>query len=133
MDAAHTQGRLTCHENGDANSFTLNDSEGHWLLSLLHNGRAVLTRQRANLRRLCACWNACEGISTEALERTDFIELYRARLRSVCCHVTINEAAAPGSEGRFVIRDSEQSDGFRMSGDDERDLIARVHQHFFGF
>lgn len=69
MSAKHTQGRLTVRENGDANSYALVDDTGNWLLSLLHNGQQLTETQRENLRRLAACWNACEGLHTESLER----------------------------------------------------------------
>lgn len=70
MSATHTQGRITVRENGEANSYAILDDKGQWLLSLLHNGQQLTDTQRENLRRLVACWNACEGISTVRLERT---------------------------------------------------------------
>jgi len=70
MSTIHTQGRITVRENGEANSYAILDDKGQWLLSLLHNGQQVVETQRENLRRLVACWNACEGISTIRLERT---------------------------------------------------------------
>lgn len=134
MQAVQPKGRLSFHENGEANSYTIYDELGGWLLSLLHNGEALLERQRVKLRRLVACWNACDGISTEALERTDFIELYRERLRSVRCEVVVNEAVAPNAiEPRFVVSDSDQPGEFCLSGGDERALIAQAHLHYFGF
>lgn len=41
----------------------------HWLMSIRHNGEQMPERQRANIRRIVACVNACAGISTESLER----------------------------------------------------------------
>lgn len=66
--SAHTTGRLKVRENGDANSYAVLDEQGNWLLSLLHNGQQLTDTQRENLRRLVACWNACEGIDTVLLE-----------------------------------------------------------------
>lgn len=66
--AQNTQGRIRYRENGDANSYALLDERGRWLLSLLHNGEELTYTQRENMRRLVACWNACEGTSTESLE-----------------------------------------------------------------
>ncbi len=66
---AHTTGRLTFGESGDANKYTIIDDRHHWLISALHNGEHLVHTQRENLRRLCACWNACQSVSTEDLER----------------------------------------------------------------
>lgn len=64
----HTPGSITYRENGDANSYAILDGNGKWLLSLIHNGEPLLHTQRENLRRLSACWNACQNIETEVLE-----------------------------------------------------------------
>lgn len=66
--AAATPGRMRFHEDGDANTYSMIDEGGRWWLALLHNGEAVTQRQRANMRRLAAAWNACEGIPTAELE-----------------------------------------------------------------
>lgn len=64
-----TPKRITVRENGEANSFAvLDEDRGRWWLSLLHNGEALTELQRHNMRRLAACWNACDGISTATLE-----------------------------------------------------------------
>lgn len=64
-----TPKRITVREDGEANSFAvLDDARGRWWLSLLHNGEALTELQRHNMRRLAACWNACEGVATEELE-----------------------------------------------------------------
>ena len=68
MTTTHTPTRLTVRANGDANSYALLDDKGHWFMSMLVNGEQMAARQEANLHRLAACWNACEGISTEDLE-----------------------------------------------------------------
>lgn len=67
MSATHTQGRITVRENGEANSYAILDDKGQWLLSLLHNGQQLTDTQRENLRRLVACWNACENLPTDFL------------------------------------------------------------------
>lgn len=72
----HTPGRLHFRENGDANSYALLDENGRWWMSLLMNGEQVTERRRANLVRMAAAWNACEGILTENLEdNMPFLEL----------------------------------------------------------
>ena len=68
MRDQNTQGRLSIKENGDANSYALLDESGKWLLSVLHNGEKLTSVQRETMRRVAACWNACEGISTDELE-----------------------------------------------------------------
>ena len=70
MIAQHTPGRLTVRENGDANSYAIMDDAGQWLLHMLHNGRQTPPTQSENLRRLAACWNYCEGLDTEGMERS---------------------------------------------------------------
>lgn len=64
------KGRIRYYENGEANSYAIMEEpeDGRWLLTLLHNGCDVSERQRDNLRRLVACWNACDGIKTGILE-----------------------------------------------------------------
>lgn len=67
LDNLHTTGQLRLHANGDANSYAIFDDNQDWLLSVLHNGRHLTIVQEANLRRLVACWNACDGIPTADL------------------------------------------------------------------
>lgn len=71
----HTPGRIRYYENGEANSYALLevDADDRWLLTLLHNGTDVTERQIANMRRLAACWNACEGIKTGILESVTLV------------------------------------------------------------
>ena len=68
MSEEHTQGRVTFREDGDACHWSMLTEDGQWWLALLANGEQTTPRQIANFRRLAACWNACEGISTENLE-----------------------------------------------------------------
>lgn len=84
MTAQHTPGRLAVHEDGEANTYSLIDADGKWLIALRHNGQQVTEKQRANMRRLAASWNACDGISTENLEDNQSVkelaEKYNAAL-----------------------------------------------------
>lgn len=67
--AQHTPGRIKYHAQGDANTYAiLIDENDEWLLALLHNGQQATARQEANLRRLAACWNGCDGLSTDDIE-----------------------------------------------------------------
>lgn len=70
MNPNHTPGRLEWAESPyEANLFSIG-ADGKWLMSVRHNGEPLVQQQRENMRRLVACWNACEGLSTEALERS---------------------------------------------------------------
>ena len=69
MSEIHTKGRITFKEVGDANHYSMLTEDGRWWLALLANGEMSTERQRANFRRLAACWNACDGIPTEKLEK----------------------------------------------------------------
>lgn len=76
-DAVHTPGRIRFYENGEANSYALLevDADDRWLLTLLHNGFDVTERQRENIRRLAACWNASVGVPTELLEAGPIVKI----------------------------------------------------------
>jgi hypothetical protein len=63
MSDKHTQGRLSFLAN---HVIAVNDQR--WFMSILHNGEQWEPEQRENMRRLVACWNAAEGLSTESLE-----------------------------------------------------------------
>lgn len=69
MSAAHTKGRITFKEDGDANHYSMLTEDGKWWLAIHANGEQTSARQAANFRRLAACWNACEGVDTEHLEK----------------------------------------------------------------
>lgn len=71
----HTPGRIRYYENGEANNYALLEvgADDRWLLTLLHNGHDVTQCQIANMRRLVACWNACEGIKTGILESVTLV------------------------------------------------------------
>jgi hypothetical protein len=67
MSAQHTQGKLEV-----AGSRVYFSSDGGFDL----RGCPL---PDANARRLAACWNACEGLSTEALERSDVLSAMNQR------------------------------------------------------
>ena len=68
MSEEHTKGRITFKADGDANHYSMLTSDGRWWLSLLANGEQCTPTQIANMRRLAACWNACDTIPTVMLE-----------------------------------------------------------------
>ena len=85
MSTKHTPGRITFRDDGAANTYHLLTEDGRWWLAFLMNGEQVTERQRENLRRMAACWNACDGISTEALEAgaaADLLEALRSMIET---------------------------------------------------
>ena len=73
MSAQHTQGRVKV-QHPDAGERGLEVAFEPGLERLC----ADITE--ANARRLVACWNACEGISTDALERLGTLDRARVDL-----------------------------------------------------
>lgn len=70
----HDQGELTFAESQyEPNRFTIG-LNGKWFMSIQHNGEQLVERQRENMRRLVACWNACQGTSTESLEQNGVVD-----------------------------------------------------------
>lgn len=88
---SHTPGKLTLHEDHYSDQSVITDSDGFQIVEVSHMpvlldyakklgidhwtdkpGEAYKElseeEQRANARRVVACWNACEAISTESLE-----------------------------------------------------------------
>ena len=82
MSKQHTPGRIYFRANGDANSYALMDqATNNWRMTILLNGEQVTAQQAADLERMAACWNACEGISTDTLERgPDSVFIYAGDL-----------------------------------------------------
>lgn len=70
MSKEHTQARLRVPDDGTVGSIETEDgtSIGHTFQVSAHDQGIGSPIRRANARRLVACWNACEGISTENLE-----------------------------------------------------------------
>lgn len=69
MTDKHTQGRLSFLANPiEPNKYVIAVNDQRWFMSILHNGEQWEPEQRENMRRLVACWNAAEGLSTESLE-----------------------------------------------------------------
>jgi hypothetical protein len=61
----------------EPNRFTVH-ADNNWLMSILHNGEALTETQRENMRRLVACWNACQGIETLNLEENGVASMQSA-------------------------------------------------------
>ena len=68
MSDKHTQGRLATSEStehwGRTNAH-INDADGNMLGSIWCG---TTEQNKANARRLVACWNACEGLPTAWIE-----------------------------------------------------------------
>ena len=72
MTAQHTPGRLVIHQDHTHKVLSIEDAGdfGHLKINSpwVEDAWEGDEEAEANARRLVACWNACEGISTEALE-----------------------------------------------------------------
>lgn len=77
----HTKGSIAFRADGDANHYAMIDKSGRWLMSVLMNGEQLTAQQEANLRRIVACWNACQCVSTADLEMDNaaFIQVFNER------------------------------------------------------
>lgn len=67
----HTPGPLRLFQVGDNLEFLCPATEdGESILTITHEGNTAfaVVLSDINARRLVACWNACDGIRTEALE-----------------------------------------------------------------
>jgi hypothetical protein len=74
MNAQHTQGQLRAGPNGGyglgpVNAIFIAESEVCGELIARLDTNPPNPNVEADARRLVACWNACEGIDTEHLER----------------------------------------------------------------
>ena len=75
MSAQHTPGRLIVR-----NGYSLYAADGKTPVADTCLTNSVPDNDEANARRLVACWNACEGISTDALERLGTLDRARVDL-----------------------------------------------------
>lgn len=64
MNAQHTPGRLTVR-----GGYSIYADDGKTPVADTCLTNSVPDNDEANARRLVACWNACEGIDTETLEK----------------------------------------------------------------
>lgn len=75
MSEIHTKGRLTVHTHGRItagpfHSYTNGSAQEQFAMVTGFTRSDNPTAERdANARRLAACWNACDGIPTEKLEK----------------------------------------------------------------
>lgn len=76
MSAQHTPGKV--HVSDAARGLVVYDEAG-WAIAdaKVFHARHSLEEAQANARRLAACWNACDGLSTEALERLGYVAAKR--------------------------------------------------------
>lgn len=76
MSTQHTQGPLIVWPDNNRR-FQVGPSTNYTVAQMM---QTPLHNQEANARRLVACWNACEGLSTEALERLGTLDRARVEL-----------------------------------------------------
>lgn len=67
-EAKHTRGRLQATPWGNSDCSGWDLTINAHLLPLSDASSATEDEAEANARRLVACWNACDGIATDALE-----------------------------------------------------------------
>jgi hypothetical protein len=80
MNTKHTPGRLIhATDLGQVGSIETPDGNIIAVAQAQPNDKDRSIRT-ANARRLAACWNACEGISTESLDRLGTIDRARVEL-----------------------------------------------------
>lgn len=70
MSTQHAQGRLTACTPSDT-LHAIRNARDCIVADVGYSG--TTTVDTANARRLVACWNACEGLSTEKLENIDML------------------------------------------------------------
>jgi hypothetical protein len=76
MNSTHTTGHLCVTGDGDTTSLRAFDTD-ELVASIEWDGEPE-GKANENARRLVACWNACEGITTEQLEAGALAELIEA-------------------------------------------------------
>lgn len=67
MSTQHTQGQLVTGSS-ELDQMDLISEDGLEFVAAMHEFGSMPGKREANARRLAACWNACEGVSTEDLE-----------------------------------------------------------------
>lgn len=75
----------------------------------------------ANARRLVACWNACEGLSTESLERLGTLDRARVELDAIRV-----QAIAQRDELLAMLEAMVDEDDGLIAAADAKKLIAKV-------
>lgn len=75
MNAQHTPGRLKVADDNSLGSIVAKDDTaiGHTFQVSAQDQLNGSPIRKANARRLVACWNACEGLTTEHLENIDML------------------------------------------------------------
>lgn len=84
MSEQHTTGLLKLHTKYPKDIVT---PDGHYTVARTLPQPTIAVAV-ANARRLVACWNACEGISTDELETTGGAAVGWVRTASKLMHVT---------------------------------------------
>lgn len=121
MTNEHTQGRLAYVERGDAFCHAVFKEQGDQVAVVV----SATQTQQGDARRLAACWNACQGISTEVLEREQYLQTASYSLRHAAETQIVELLAALERLVRFIeIEDAHLANFGEVES--ARTAIARV-------
>lgn len=116
--APHTQGLAHIAEETGPCVVAIGERE---VAEFYQDGEAQTTEDEANARRMVACWNAADGISTEMLEHVGNIVI-PAKVRYSDLHLLLDRAEA------FIagFEDDPQQQGVRELLGDIRSATQKV-------
>lgn len=122
--STHTTGRITFKADGDANCYSILTEDGRWLMAVLTNGEQTSERQIANFRRLATCWNACEGIRTDALEHR--AHLLKAEDYQIAVLTAQRDRLLGALKGRLEVYGGKYDKDYLPKHETELELINMV-------
>ncbi len=102
----HTKGKLKLDTWGGCLDIVTDDAKEIFIAKVEVTSVATSTETReANARRLVACWNALDGISTEDLESGNLAEAYLAKIfkdlksKGLSCPIEAPDVSRKGTPG----------------------------------
>jgi hypothetical protein len=120
MNAKHTPGRLEANDKRSKGGGGFSIFAGGQYIGFVSDSDAI-TDWEANARRLVACWNACEGLSTEALERMGTLDRARVQLDAIR-----SQAIAQRDELLAVVQELEESASYWSEYDVPLGIVDRL-------